>query len=157
MKIDRAADWEEAMELDLLWVALGRLVIQGKVSLRVARMACAILIVVASYRRNGENKPEVAAGLRSSRRVIRELLGRHGLELVTAYMGHIQDNAAELTANAIEALPDRYRPVVVLRYGQQMSVKDIGRSLGLPVGTVVSQIFRANRILRTKLKHLVGK
>ena len=57
---------------------------------------------------------------------------------------------------AIEALPDRYRPVVVMRYGQEMAVKDIGRALGLPVGTVVSQIFRANRILRTRLKHLVG-
>ena len=35
-----------------------------------------MLIVVASYRRNGENKTEAAAELRSSRRVIRELLGR---------------------------------------------------------------------------------
>lgn len=38
------------MELDLLWVALGRRAIQGKVSLRVARVACAVVIVVASYR-----------------------------------------------------------------------------------------------------------
>ncbi len=58
---------------------------------------------------------------------------------------------------AIQALPERYRPVVVLRYGQGMAVKDIGMSLGVPVGTVVSQIFRANRILRTQLKHLVGE
>jgi len=58
---------------------------------------------------------------------------------------------------AIDALPERYRPVVVLRYGQDMPVKDIGRALGLPVGTVVSQIFRANRILRTQLKHLVAR
>lgn len=57
---------------------------------------------------------------------------------------------------AVEALPEHYRPVVVLRYGQGMAVKDIGRSLGVPVGTVVSQIFRANRILRTKLQHLVA-
>ena len=57
---------------------------------------------------------------------------------------------------AIEALPEHYRPVVVLRYGQGMAVKDISRSLGVPVGTVVSQVFRANRILRTKLQHLVA-
>ena len=57
---------------------------------------------------------------------------------------------------AIGALPERYRAVVVLRYGQGLSVKDIGQTLGLPVGTVVSQLFRANRILRTRLKHLVG-
>ncbi len=56
---------------------------------------------------------------------------------------------------AISHLPERYRSVVVLRYGQQMSVAEIGRTLDLPRGTVVSQIFRANRILRGKLGHLV--
>ncbi|MGB5696308.1 MAG: hydantoinase B/oxoprolinase family protein, partial [Polyangiales bacterium] len=35
-----------------------------------------------------------------------ELLARYGLEVVTAYMQHIQDNAAELTAAAIARLPD---------------------------------------------------
>ncbi len=34
------------------------------------------------------------------------LLDRYGLEVVTAYMQHIQDNAADLTARAIAALPD---------------------------------------------------
>ena len=58
---------------------------------------------------------------------------------------------------AIAALPERYRPVVVLRYGQGMDVKSIGQSLNLPLGTVVSQIFRANRILRGKLQHLVSE
>ena len=58
--------------------------------------------------------------------------------------------------SAIDELPDRYRPVVLLRYGQDMPVKEIGRTLGLPLGTVVSQMFRANRILRTRLKHLVS-
>ena len=56
---------------------------------------------------------------------------------------------------AIEALPERYRPVVLLRYGQGLAVKDISESLDVPLGTVVSQIFRANRILRTRLAHLV--
>ncbi|MFV1960023.1 MAG: RNA polymerase sigma factor, partial [Planctomycetota bacterium] len=57
---------------------------------------------------------------------------------------------------AIGALPERYRAVVVLRYGHSMAVKEIGRTLGLPVGTVVSHMFRANRLLRTRLRHLVG-
>ena len=56
---------------------------------------------------------------------------------------------------AIHALPERYRAVVVLRYGQGMSVKAIGRTLNLPLGTVVSQLFRANRILRPRLQHLI--
>ena len=35
-----------------------------------------------------------------------DLLGRYGIDVVSAYMQHIQDNAAELTANAIHGLPD---------------------------------------------------
>ena len=36
-----------------------------------------------------------------------------------------------------------------------MAVKDIGRTLDRPVGTVVSQLYRANRMLRAQLQHLV--
>ena len=68
-----------------------------------------------------------------------------------------QRDAKDAIQNAIEALPERYRAVVVLRYGQAMSVKDICRTLDLPRGTVVSQMFRANRILRDKLAHLVSE
>lgn len=57
---------------------------------------------------------------------------------------------------AMAGLPERYRAVVVLRYGQGLSVKSIGKTLDLPVGTVVSQIFRANRLLRGRLAHLVS-
>ena len=39
-------------------------------------------------------------------RLLRELLDRYGLQVVSAYMQHIQDNAAELTTKAIEALAD---------------------------------------------------
>lgn len=56
---------------------------------------------------------------------------------------------------AMEGLPPRYRPVVLLRYGQGMAVNDISKALDVPRGTIVSQIFRANRILRRQLGHLV--
>ena len=68
-----------------------------------------------------------------------------------------RDTVRDQIQGAIAQLPERYRSVVVLRYGQQMSVAEIGRTLDLPRGTVVSQIFRANRILRSKLGHLVGE
>ncbi len=67
-----------------------------------------------------------------------------------------RDPVREQIQAAFEALPERYRPVVMLRYGQGMPVNDISQALDVPRGTVVSQIFRANRILRTKLKHLVS-
>ncbi len=81
-----------------------------------------------------------------------------GIPVSEADLDPIRASAGEVREQirlAIDALPEHYRPVVILRYGQGMAVKDIGQSLGIPVGTVVSQIFRANRILRTKLQHLV--
>jgi N-methylhydantoinase B/oxoprolinase/acetone carboxylase alpha subunit len=38
--------------------------------------------------------------------LLEDLLGRYGLDVVAAYMQHIQDNAADLTARAISDLPD---------------------------------------------------
>ncbi len=39
-------------------------------------------------------------------RLLEDLLARYGLDVVAAYMQHIQDNAADLTARAISELPD---------------------------------------------------
>ncbi|MGD8605709.1 MAG: hydantoinase B/oxoprolinase family protein [Myxococcales bacterium] len=56
-----------------------------------------------------ENLADVQAQIAANEKgvqLLEALLGRYGLAVVTAYMQHIQDNAAELTARAIAALPD---------------------------------------------------
>jgi len=56
-----------------------------------------------------ENIADVQAQIAANEkgaRLLDELLARYGIEVVAAYMQHIQDNAAELTARAIERLPD---------------------------------------------------
>jgi 5-oxoprolinase (ATP-hydrolysing) len=56
-----------------------------------------------------ENLADVEAQIAANEKgmqLLDELLARYGIDVVTAYMQHIQDNAADLTARAIEGLPD---------------------------------------------------
>ena len=51
-------------------------------------------------------------------------------------------------AKRIEALPDRQREVLLLRYYQQMSEREIAEVVGIPQGTVKSRLHNAIRTLR---------
>ncbi len=53
---------------------------------------------------------------------------------------------------AIKALPDRYRNVFELSRFEELSNKEIAKNLGLSVRTVETQIYRALKILKQKLK-----
>ena len=60
-------------------------------------------------RNPSENLADIQAQIAANEKgmqLLDDLLSRYGLDVVTAYMGHIQDNAAELTARAISELPD---------------------------------------------------
>jgi RNA polymerase sigma-70 factor (ECF subfamily) len=66
-----------------------------------------------------------------------------GPESVAVRRAEIDDVAASLAA-----LPVRYREAVVLRFVQDLSYADAAEALGLPVGTVKSNVHRALKILR---------
>ena len=53
---------------------------------------------------------------------------------------------------AIDKLPEHHRAVVVLRYLQDFSYNEIAESLGLPLNTVKSYLFRARQQLQTFLQ-----
>jgi 5-oxoprolinase (ATP-hydrolysing) len=56
-----------------------------------------------------ENLADIQAQIAANEKgmqLLDELLARYGIDVVVAYMQHIQDNAAELTARAIEGLRD---------------------------------------------------
>jgi len=55
---------------------------------------------------------------------------------------------------AIDSLPPRYRKVIVLRHKEDRSYEEISKILGIPLGTVKAQIFRARELLKKKLKGL---
>lgn len=65
-------------------------------------------------------------------------------EVMSAY-------AAEEIREAIGKLPEHHRTVVVLRYLQDFSYNEIADSLGLPLNTVKSYLFRARQQLQVLL------
>jgi RNA polymerase sigma factor (sigma-70 family) len=59
-----------------------------------------------------------------------------------------QSEDAELVRKAIEELPAEFRQILILRYQEDLSYKEIGEILQIPTGTVMSRLARA----RGKLK-----
>ncbi len=50
--------------------------------------------------------------------------------------------------NALEKLPVRFREIVLLCDLEEMSYQEIGETLGIPVGTVMSRLSRARKAMR---------
>jgi len=57
----------------------------------------------------------------------------------------------------VAALPEKARAIVVLRYQEDLDPAEIARILGIPVGTVKSQLQRALGLLRQKLARSLGE
>lgn len=52
---------------------------------------------------------------------------------------------------ALNQLPEAFRIVVVMHYHQQMSYREIAEQMEIPLGTVMSRLSRAKKVLKTKL------
>lgn len=63
-----------------------------------------------------------------------------------------QTPAEDSIAEALARLPDTYREVIVLRYYGGHSCAEIGRDLGVPLGTVTKRLSRAYALLREQLR-----
>lgn len=55
---------------------------------------------------------------------------------------------------AILKLPAKYRSVIVLKYIEELSLKEISEILDLPIGTVKTRIHRGREALRHQLRHV---
>jgi RNA polymerase sigma-70 factor (ECF subfamily) len=64
------------------------------------------------------------------------------------FLAQFQDDDVR---RALEALPEVYRIPVVLVYTEEMSYKELAEVLGCPVGTVMSRLYRARKILEREL------
>lgn len=63
-----------------------------------------------------------------------------------------QDSALTVTLSALlKELPSKQRAVLVLRFYQDLSVPQIAEELGIPEGTVKSQLSRGLASMRTRL------
>lgn len=54
----------------------------------------------------------------------------------------------------IVKLPEKYRSAIVLKYVEELSLKEISAILDLPIGTVKTRIHRGREALRNQLRHL---
>ena len=54
-------------------------------------------------------------------------------------------------AQLVDALPERYREVIVMHFMRHVPYRDIADTLGLPLGTVKTQLHRAKLMMREQL------
>jgi RNA polymerase sigma-70 factor (ECF subfamily) len=58
---------------------------------------------------------------------------------------------------AMAELPDEFREVLVLREVEDMSYRDLAEATGSPIGTVMSRLSRARRLLGERVRRLNGE
>ena len=72
-------------------------------------------------------------------------------EQTTPEQGLVQQERSQRLRAAILALPPHYRAVVELRHQQEMSYAEIAKALERPLSSVKSDLFRARKMLATKM------
>ena len=65
----------------------------------------------------------------------------------------IKDQNVQLIQEVVGKLKPRYRKLIELRYFREFSYEEIAEELGLPIGTVKAQLFRARELLFNILKN----
>ncbi|MFH0939525.1 MAG: RNA polymerase sigma factor [Planctomycetota bacterium] len=92
----------------------------------------------------------------------RQRIRRKEERLATGAMNALEDEVGdasspseEMVMQAVDALPESFREVVVLRYWEKFSTEDIAVRLGIPTGTVRSRLTRADGMLARKLTKLL--
>jgi RNA polymerase sigma-70 factor (ECF subfamily) len=68
---------------------------------------------------------------------------------------HATMNDVEMVRAAVATLPDKHRPVVVLRMIEGYSTRETADLLGIPEGTVLSRLSRAMEQLKRQLAPMV--
>ena len=68
----------------------------------------------------------------------------------------VESQRGAILHEAIEALPEKYHRVIVMRHRDEMSYEEIAEALALPLGTVKAHIFRARALLNRALKDRHG-
>jgi RNA polymerase sigma factor (sigma-70 family) len=56
-----------------------------------------------------------------------------------------------MLSEAVDALPEHYRIMIVLRHQEDLSYEEIAQTLDLPLGTVKARIHRAREMLKHRL------
>jgi RNA polymerase sigma-70 factor (ECF subfamily) len=62
----------------------------------------------------------------------------------------------EMVREALEELPVQFREILLLCEVEEMSYQEISETLAVPMGTVMSRLYRARQALRTALRAKIG-
>ncbi|HEU5139139.1 MAG TPA: sigma-70 family RNA polymerase sigma factor, partial [Bacillales bacterium] len=60
----------------------------------------------------------------------------------------------ETIQKEIMQLPPKYRSAIIMKYIEDLSLKEIGEVLNIPVATVKTRIHRGREALRKRLRHV---
>ncbi|MEW5843542.1 MAG: sigma-70 family RNA polymerase sigma factor [Bacteroidota bacterium] len=73
------------------------------------------------------------------------------------YLGEVveKEQIGEIIRNAIQKLEPKFRSVIVLRLIDGLSTEETSNILGIPIGTVLSRLSRAQIMLKKKLSPLI--
>lgn len=74
-------------------------------------------------------------------------------DVMTPEQETIRDQKIQLMRSYVKKLKPRYETLVEMRYFKEMSYEEISSELGLPLGTVKAQLFRAREFLHNIMKH----
>jgi RNA polymerase sigma-70 factor (ECF subfamily) len=83
--------------------------------------------------------------------ILRKRMELPGNEQVEAMLEPVQDNHDELW-DVVQNLKEEYRLVIVLFYYNELSLRDIAKTLDIPVGTVKSRLNRGRELLKEILE-----
>lgn len=62
-----------------------------------------------------------------------------------------REEAKRLVREALDGLPEKFREIIVLREFEELSYQEIARIVQVPLGTVMSRLSRARRLLHEAL------
>ncbi|MHC4606831.1 MAG: sigma-70 family RNA polymerase sigma factor [Planctomycetota bacterium] len=72
-------------------------------------------------------------------------------------LAQFREQIGDAAANALDKVPHDFRLVFLLATFEDFSYKEIADIVGIPVGTVMSRLFRARQILRKELSEYSGR
>jgi RNA polymerase sigma-70 factor (ECF subfamily) len=77
---------------------------------------------------------------------------REGSYFTVDNISQFREHLSDASAKALEKVPEDFRLVFLLSTLEDFTYKEIADIVGIPVGTVMSRLFRARDILRSELR-----
>ena len=119
----------------------------GAVNARAWSLAIVRNTAFSWLAKNKPNKVVYMNDLSAAKQQELEYEGLHGTRIETPEEIALFKADAEEVQKALAQLPEQFREVIVLREINQMNYRDIAEITNVPIGTVMSRLFRGRQLL----------